>query len=131
MDIVRSAKPRALEANTPHLVDEAIRRADADGTRTGNFHSNSPAVIRSVSTEAVARCRRRRRGPCQRQVLARETDFIVALLNLSELFFPNQAKPLPLKRHELAQSVDEYLTNRRCLCAFPCVTVRDHQIGSA
>jgi hypothetical protein len=46
------------------------------------------------------------------KVLARETDFIVALLNLSELYFPNQDKPLPPKRHELAQAVAEYLAHR-------------------
>jgi hypothetical protein len=42
----------------------------------------------------------------------RETDFIVALLNLSELYFPNQDKPLPPKRHELGAGVDEYLAHR-------------------
>jgi hypothetical protein len=36
-------------------------------------------------------------GPCQRQVLARETDFIVALLNLSELFVPNRGQTAAAK----------------------------------
>jgi hypothetical protein len=60
--------------------------------------------------------------------LARETDFIVALLNLSELFFPNQDKPLPPKRHELAQAVDEYLTNRWRFCAFWCGSLRVRRV---
>src|SRR6266487_3976249 len=82
--------PARARSRYAKAVDEAIRRAAADGTRTGNFHSNSPAVVGSVSTEAAVRFHRYRKGPCQRQVLPRETDFIVALLNLSELFFPNQ-----------------------------------------
>ena len=44
-------------------VDEAIRRADADRTRTGNSQSNPAAVVRSVSTEAAVRFHRYRKGP--------------------------------------------------------------------
>jgi hypothetical protein len=35
----------ALESRYATPVHEAIRRAAADGTPTGNFHSNSPAVF--------------------------------------------------------------------------------------
>src|SRR6266496_4884547 len=55
--------PARARSRYAKAVDEAIRRAAADGTRTGNFHSNSPAVVRSVSTEAAVRFHRYRKGP--------------------------------------------------------------------
>src|SRR5881397_2584787 len=69
--------PRARRKYTK-AVDETIRRARAgdDGTHAGNSQSNSAAVLRSVSAEAGARCDRRQRGPYQREVLARKTNFI-------------------------------------------------------
>ena len=44
-------------------VDEAIRCAAADGTRTGNFQNRQAAVVRSVSTEAAVRFHRYRKSP--------------------------------------------------------------------
>src|SRR6266487_5388741 len=44
-------------------VDDAIRRAAADGTRTGNSRSIQETVVRSVSTETAVRFHRYRKGP--------------------------------------------------------------------
>ena len=83
-----SRNPARARSRYATPVDETIRRADADGTRTGNFHSNSPAVVRSVSTEAVVRFRH----PFHCQVLGRQTFGHRTVEFLCRRFFRSRTK---------------------------------------
>jgi len=81
--LAEGRSPTHSRSKYARAVGEAIRRAGgADGTRAGSSQNSRAAVVRSVSGEGAVRFCRRRRSPLYCQMLAHQTKFIVASLNL-------------------------------------------------